>query len=271
MSNKLNNEILPLNVIMDGMVAKFNPANAIDKHIIYKFIFDGYDPIYLEIKNNTAKLLSSEPSHVDTTIITTHETWHRIAFEGLDGEDALMDGLIKCEGNLKNFALMPTLFNTSEEEDNSTSPNLKLNPVIWVSLALVPWIFYWITHNIFSPSIVSAFSIYNLASFLNPVLFKNIISPFFLDIVLILTLFISAGTNSSVMGEYSKISFHPSVTKTKLFKIINKNLTLLWALVFAIRFTLMLVIPSPLNNLSYLVIVLGIIISYFYPKSKLGH
>ncbi len=49
MSNKLNNEILPLNVIMDGMVAKFNPANAIDKHIIYKFIFDGYDPIYLEI------------------------------------------------------------------------------------------------------------------------------------------------------------------------------------------------------------------------------
>lgn len=197
---------------------------------------------------------------------------------------------------------MPTLFNTSEEEDNSTSPNLKLNPVIWVSLALVPWIFYWITHNIFSPSIVSAFSIlyttffinfikpknfrsitklesinlaafsiYNLASFLNPVLFKNIISPFFLDIVLILTLFISAGTNSSVMGEYSKISFHPSVTKTKLFKIINKNLTLLWALVFAIRFTLMLAIPSPLNNLSYLVIVLGIIISYFYPKSKLGH
>lgn len=300
--NTFTKELMPIKAIMNGMLAGFDSSKAEGLDIRYKFSFDNQKPVYLEIKNNTAKLLSREPSKIDTTIITTHETWHRIAFEGLDGEDALMDGLIKCEGNLKNFALMPTLFNTSEEEDNSTSPNLKLNPVIWVSLALVPWIFYWITHNIFSPSIVSAFSIlyttffinfikpknfriitklestnlaafsiYNLASFLNPVLFKNIISPFFLDIVLILTLFISAGTNSSVMSEYSKISFHPSVTKTKLFKIINRNLTLLWALVFAIRFILMLVIPSPLNNLSYLVIMLGIIISYFYPKSKLGH
>ena len=136
MSNKLNNEILPLNVIMDGMVAKFNPANAIDKHIIYKFIFDGYDPIYLEIKNNTAKLLSSELSHVDTTITTTHETWYKIAFNKLSGQDALMEGLISCSGNLRNFASMPKIFdkeipdnfssnesNTSNSNDNNISEN----------------------------------------------------------------------------------------------------------------------------------------------------
>lgn len=136
MSNKLNNEILPLNVIMDGMVAKFNPANAIDKHIIYKFIFDGYDPIYLEIKDNTAKLLSSEPSHVDTTITTTHETWYKIAFNKLSGQDALMEGLVSCSGNLRNFASMPKIFdkeipdnfssnesNTSNSNDNNISEN----------------------------------------------------------------------------------------------------------------------------------------------------
>ena len=34
----------------------------------------------------------------------------RFRFNQLSGEDALMDGLITCEGNFKNFASMPKIF-----------------------------------------------------------------------------------------------------------------------------------------------------------------
>ena len=30
-------------------------------------------------------------------------------------------------------------------------------------------------------------------------------------------------------------------------------------------------IPRPLNNLAYIFIVIGIIVSYKYPKKKMGH
>lgn len=107
-----NNKILPLDMLLDGLVEKFNPENAKGLDITYKFMFEGYDPIYLEVKNQTAKLLPKLeiPEKVDTTLITTHETWHKISFNQLSGEDAIMNGLITCEGNFRNFASMPKIF-----------------------------------------------------------------------------------------------------------------------------------------------------------------
>lgn len=298
-----NKELMPINTIMNGMVAGFEPSKAKNLHIKYKFSFDDHEPIYLEIKNNTAKLHKSL-SNVDTTIITSHETWYKIAFNEISGEDALMDGLVKCEGKLKNFALLPELFNTSDDEDEKEDSRniVKLNPVIWVSLSLVPWIFYWATSHTFSSLIISSFAVvyttlfitllkppssknitkleaatlfafplYHLFSVINPVIFNYEISALFLNGILILTLLISSFTKSSVMGEYSKLSFDPYITKTKLFKIINKNLTLVWSLIFTIRFLMEFFIPRPLNNLAYIFIVIGIIVSYKYPKKKMGH
>lgn len=97
---------------MEGLIRKFNPENADGLDITYKFLFQGYDPIYLEIKNKTDTLLpdSETPEKVDTTLSMSHETWHKISFNQLSGEDALMDGLITCEGNFKNFASMPKIF-----------------------------------------------------------------------------------------------------------------------------------------------------------------
>ena len=100
---------------MKGLISKFNPENAKGIDIIYKFLFDGYDPIYVEIKNKNARLLpeSEIPEKVDTVLSMSHETWYKIAFNEISGQDALIDGLVKCEGNLKNFASMPKLFNKS--------------------------------------------------------------------------------------------------------------------------------------------------------------
>lgn len=104
--------LIPIKQLMEGLIRKFNPENADGLDITYKFLFQGYDPIYLEIKNKTDRLLpdSETPEKVDTTLSMSHETWHKISFNQLSGEDALMDGLITCEGNFKNFASMPKIF-----------------------------------------------------------------------------------------------------------------------------------------------------------------
>ncbi len=41
-----SNELLSLDKLMDGLIQKFNPNNANNININYKFIFDGHDPIY---------------------------------------------------------------------------------------------------------------------------------------------------------------------------------------------------------------------------------
>ncbi len=45
------------------------------------------------------------------------------------------------------------------------------------------------------------------------------------------------------------MSFHPIITKTKLFKKINKNLTILWSIIFIIRLIIELTIPDPIGIL----------------------
>ena len=106
------NELIPLDMLINGLIKRFNPENAEGVDITYKFIFDEHDPIYLEVKNQSTRLLpkSETPEKVDTILTTTHETWQKISLGQLSGQDALMDGLITCEGNLKNFASIPKIF-----------------------------------------------------------------------------------------------------------------------------------------------------------------
>ena len=74
--------LIPIKQLMEGLIRKFNPENADGLDITYKFLFQGYDPIYLEIKNKTDRLLpdSETPEKVDTTLSMSHETWHKISF-----------------------------------------------------------------------------------------------------------------------------------------------------------------------------------------------
>ena len=281
--------------------------------------------LYIEVKDNVAKLLSDTPSHIDTTIKTTHEVWQKISFNELSGQDALLNGLVTCEGSMKNFALMPKLFDRelpkesdSEEysENNSnkksetnnkeetfnedlskpkaTNKNKELMPINTIMNGMVAGfepskakylhikykfsfddhepIYLEIKNNTaLETATLFAFPLYHLFSVINPIIFNYEISALFLNGILILTLLISSFTKSNVMGEYSELSLDTYITKSKLFRIINKNLTLLWNLIFTIRFLMEFFIPRPLNNLAYIFIVIGIIVSYKYPKKKMGH
>ncbi len=103
--------LMPISQLMGGLVAKFNPDNAKNVNLTFKFCFEGHNPIYLQIKDQIAKLITSEPEKIDTTIYMTHKTLYQIAFEEISRKDALFDGLVKCDGNLRAFASIPDIFN----------------------------------------------------------------------------------------------------------------------------------------------------------------
>lgn len=108
-----NNDLIPIDSLFNGLIRKFNPENAKDLDITYQFIFKEYkSPVYLIVKNQTARLLpkSETPEKVDTILTTTHETWQKICFKQLSGKKALLLGMLKCQGSLKNFASIPKIF-----------------------------------------------------------------------------------------------------------------------------------------------------------------
>lgn len=106
-------ELFEIRSFIESLIhSRFNPDKAAGFDIIYKFLIDDHAPLYVEVKNQTTRLLpeSEIPSKVDTTIKTTHEVWHKVSFGEISGHDALMDGLIKCEGNLRNFAAILKIY-----------------------------------------------------------------------------------------------------------------------------------------------------------------
>lgn len=108
-----NNELMPLDKLFNGLIKKFNSQKAKGVDITYKFIFKDYaDPIYVEVKNEVARILpkNQTPSKIDTTLTMSHKTWQKICFKETSGKKALLLGKVKCSGSLKNFALMPEIF-----------------------------------------------------------------------------------------------------------------------------------------------------------------
>lgn len=299
---KSNNiKYLSIRSLLNVMVANFNHALANDLNITYKFIFENPKPIYLVIKNKTAKLRYQLNDEINTTIISNYKTWYKIIFKNLKIETALLDEKIKCIGETKNLELLNKLFKHVEENNEQKITTLKLNPIIWFVLAIIPWLFYWTLLHICQPLFTSTFAVlyttifitiikprhfkkitklealtliifpfYNLFNVLNPIVFNDIVSSFFLNIILILTLFMSSGCEKSIMSEYSEISYNSEIAKTILFKNINKNLTILWSILFTIRFILSLVLDTPLHTISYIFIGFGIFISWIYLKLNLN-
>lgn len=106
-----SNGLISIEALMKGLIKKFNPENAEGLDITYKFMFDDHEPIYLHVKDKKAELLDIAPDRIDTTLKMSHQTWHKIAFNEISGQDAIMDGLVEYEGSLRNFASMPKIFN----------------------------------------------------------------------------------------------------------------------------------------------------------------
>ena len=294
---------MSLKQFMIGMTANFdNSAVSKNEEYLLKFIFDDKDIYYVEIKNKKAKLLNEKISKKPDVIVkTSYKVWYNIAFNGLDGRGAMFDGKLSVLGNTDIFMNIPRYFNTSSLCEEAIVKKEKLNGVFWLVLTLVPWIISKAISGFYNDGLsISLFATLYTALiivFIKPKQFKEItmlegltfisfagygilykfmptlfgsISSHILEIILIGAFLISAVMKKPITADYSKESYEDTMTRTKLFTDININITLLWTVIFSIQLALDIIIPKPWNYLAQILSIAGLIISYYYPKIKLG-
>lgn len=287
---------MDLSTFMLGMASNLNKEVAKGEDLVYCFDFEGYEKYYMAIKNQKAKVSKTKPEKLDVTVKTTYQTWYEIAFEGKDGADAFLDGKVKIEGSPEAFMKLQTLFDTSSPQKKEKKQR-RLNSIVGVNLALLPWILYWVLENTLNPVAISllatlstvtfvniikpkkeldlletislvVFSAYGALSVINVELFEKV-SLYLVDFSLIFAFLFSVLINKPITGDYAKLEYSKEVSDTKLFLEMNMFLSGMWAIIFSLNFLVKVVLPSPINNIAYLLIIVGLVISYVYPKKRL--
>lgn len=188
-------------------------------------------------------------------------------------------------------------------KDNSESlkgEKNKISILIWLTLTLMPWIVIDIISDYYmNGSVIAlgsilytsilmlfikpkrfkevtklegltlvAFAIYGLTYNLTPEFFE-IKGKHIINIVLIFIFLVSALIKKPITEDYSKEAYNERMVKTNLFKDINIKLTLLWAGIFLFQLIIKIFISGSLSNISQFLAIIGLIISYYYPKLKL--
>ncbi len=287
---------MDLSTFMLGMASNLNKEVAKGEDLVYCFDFEGYEKYYMAIKNQKAKVSKTKPEKLDVTVKTTYQTWYEIAFEGKNGADAFLDGKVKIEGSPEAFMKLQTLFDTSSPQKKEKKQRT-LNSIVGVNLALLPWILYWVLENTLNPVAISllatlstvtfvniikpkkeldlletislvVFSAYGALSVINVELFEKV-SLYLVDFSLIFAFLFSVLINKPITGDYAKLEYSKEVSDTKLFLEMNMFLSGMWAIIFSLNFLVKVVLPSPINNIAYLLIIVGLVISYVYPKKRL--
>lgn len=287
---------MDLSTFMLGMASNLNKEVAKGEDLVYCFDFEGYEKYYMAIKNQKAKVSKTKPEKLDVTVKTTYQTWYEIAFEGKDGADAFLDGKVKIEGSPEAFMKLQTLFDTSSPQKKEKKQR-RLNSIVGVNLALLPWILYWVLENTLNPVAISllatlstvtfvniikpkkeldlletvslvVFSAYGALSVINVELFEKV-SLYLVDFSLIFAFLFSVLINKPITGDYAKLEYSKEVSDTKLFLEMNMFLSGMWAIIFSLNFLVKVVLPSPINNVAYLLIIVGLVMSYVYPKKRL--
>lgn len=287
---------MDLSTFMLGMASNLNKEVAKGEDLVYCFDFEGYEKHYMAIKNQKAKVSKTKPEKLDVTVKTTYQTWYEIAFEGKNGADAFLDGKVKIEGSPEAFMKLQTLFDTSSPQKKEKKQRT-LNSIVGVNLALLPWILYWVLENTLNPVAISllatlstvtfvniikpkkeldlletvslvVFSAYGALSVINIELFEKL-SLYLVDFSLIFAFLFSVLINKPITGDYAKLEYSKEVSNTKLFLEMNMFLSGMWAIIFSLNFLVKVVLPSPINNVAYLLIIVGLVISYIYPKKRL--
>ncbi len=294
---------MSLKQFMIGMTANFDSSTVSkDENYLLEFIFDDKDIYYIEVKNKKAKLLNKKVDKKSDVIVkTSYKVWYNIAFNGLDGRGAMFDGKLIVLGNADIFINIPKYFNTSSLSDEPIIKKKKLNTIFWLVLTLIPWILSGAIIEFYNDGIgISLFATLYTALiivFIKPKQFKEItmlegltfvsfaiygmlykfmptifelIGNYILEVILIGAFLISALIKKPITVDYSKQSYKDSMTRTKLFTDINIVITLLWAVIFTIQLIVSLTISGHWNNLAQVLSIAGLIISYYYPKIKLG-
>lgn len=291
--------LLEPNMFIAGMIEDANKEYIKNQKINYLFNFtDINKKYYIKIENNKIKK-EKHLDNIDVEIICTYKIWNDISDKKISGISAFREGSLTYIGDDEKFKLVPKIFSKQEEEE--PKPRKLVNGTLLVPLALVPFIVYWSLSSfynnatlflllgaiypvaimpIFKPSYakkqitmleianIVCFSLYG-ALYLTP--YKNL--AIYSELVLPILLLVSCFMKETALAEYTKLGFEEEVCKTKLFKKINRNLTFMWAIIFIVQFIVVkvLFLAYPIANITYVLSLVGGVLSIVYPKKAMGN
>jgi multimeric flavodoxin WrbA/putative sterol carrier protein len=145
-----------------GMALQYRPTVMPDFEGSIQFKLDD-SPYFLAIKADKCVAYEGQISQPTATITTTANTWIDIAAGTLNGQQAVMDGKMKINGELGLVMKMGELFggNSNQDQDENTSPvetgdkspqdhiqqhrgPIKIPGMLWLNVMFIPWIIKWV-------------------------------------------------------------------------------------------------------------------------------
>lgn len=280
---------------IQGMIASANLTHTSGICASYALRFEDENTNYYFTIKHQKITLHQYIDTPDVEIRCTYATWFAIGQGALSGEEAYHKRLLEIQGDMEKFSCIPKVFAQQEEIQDANEPSYSY-ATIYIPLTLVPWIMFWILHTKIHPSYLSffailwilfiqyvlkpskmrkatqlegityfTFSIHWLWSSIDNssfIKYGHYLS-LFLPILLLIYLKICPMTS-----EYAYYSVPTFMRKTKLFRIVNEKVTLVWIFVFFLQFLLVEVIFAPyaFSPIFYSIELIGILFSIFYPK-----
>jgi len=134
------------------MRQSFISKNATDVNAILEIEFtDLNETHHFIINNQKCELFEGKSDSFTTKIITTYDTWMKIAGGEVSGSQAMMDGLYRVEGDFNFMMVMSKIFGSGESEKEEEIDKCSENSNIlgikgekWMSISFIPWILSWI-------------------------------------------------------------------------------------------------------------------------------
>jgi len=248
----------PARALLSGMAGLFSPEVAGDLRAILRFDFTDRGEAYdLVIEGGACSLLPASGPKATTTISTPFETWERISRGELGGEEALLSGAYRVEGDFGLMMRMNALFGSSRDEDAAGGKK----PRNLMALAFVPWYCGWFLGGSspwlgqllplglslaflawresrreatwFERGTPAAFACLSAIAWASPGLMAGLYSAL-CNTAIALVWGLSLLYGRPLTSDYSRLNYPTSIVEGPIFRRVNAILTGFWTLLFAL-------------------------------------
>ena len=152
---------LTMRQVLEGMTIGFDAAAAEDVDATLQFNVTGAEPgtYHLRIAEGDCTFHRGAAEDPALTITTPSDVWLKISRGELDAQEALMQGSYQVHGDFSLLMRMNTLFKAADSTsdgvaayaappDQRPAGPIALGGMAWMTVAMIPWMLFWITFDI---------------------------------------------------------------------------------------------------------------------------
>jgi putative NADPH-quinone reductase/putative sterol carrier protein len=288
----------PAMLFLAQMAALFNVKAASGLEAVLQFDFTDIGETYgLKISKDGCALVPGSTSTATTRIIVPFATWKKISDGSLGGEEALMKGAYRVEGDFAIMMRMGELFGSSgnRSAEHRKRPNL-------MALAFVPWYFgwflggtsFWVGQALplalalaflvyrelrrestwFERGTPIAFAFLCSLALASPAIFSARWSAF-CNAAIAVVWGLSLAYRRPLTADYSKSGYSEQVASGLIFRKVNVGLTALWSALFLLEaaagFLLTGVGQGSIAIASSILLIPAGVFTAWFPKWYPGH